>query len=164
LKGLLKLDGPIIPIISSMVRQDEEINKLLDDSESIHEFKGKIKEKLSECLNYDGNLKDKFYSLFKKESVFPEEDNISDENEIKSSTSSDDYSDEINSLRFKENKVKKNYNKKENPLDDLMERIGNPLKRLKQILSLMKKVIKIYNRFYRMIMICHILSRINPKY
>ena len=144
LKGLLKLDGPIIPIISSMVRQDEEINKLLDDSESIHEFKGKIKEKLSECLNYDGNLKDKFYSLFKKESVFPEEDYISDENEneIKSSTSSDDYSDEINGLGFKENKIKKNLNKKENPLDALMERIGNPLKRLKQILSLMKKVIK----------------------
>ena len=152
LKGLLKLDGPIIPIISSMVRQDEDVNKLLDDSESIHEFKGKIKEKLSECLNYDGNLKDKFYSLFKKESVFPEEDDISyesDENEIKSSTSSAD-SDEINGLSFKENKIKKNniyiegksIEKKKNPLDELMERIGNPLNRLKQILSLMKKVIK----------------------
>ena len=157
LKGLLKLDGPIIPIISSMVRQDEEINKILDDSESIHEFKGKIKEKLSECLNYDGNLKDKFYSLFKKESVFPEEDYYtSDENEIKSSSSSDYYSDEINSLGPKENKIKKSTpfegesegknkkidNIKENPLNKLMERIGNPLKRLKQILSLMKKVIK----------------------
>ena len=122
------------------------------DSESIHEFKGKIKEKLSECLNYDGNLKDKFYSLFKKESVFPEEDDISyesDENENKSSTSSAD-SDEINNLSFKENKIKKNniyiegksIEKKKKPLDELMERIGNPLNRLKQILSLMKKVIK----------------------
>ena len=86
LKGLLKLDGPIIPIISSMVRQDEDVNKLLDDSESIHEFKGKIKESLSECLNYDGNLKDKFYSMFKKESMVNDNDEISDEEENKSSS------------------------------------------------------------------------------
>ena len=112
LKGLLKLDGPIIPIISSMVRQDEDVNKLLDDSESIHEFKGMIKEKLSECLNYDGNLKDKFYSLFKKENVF------------------------IN------NKDDNNINEEQNPLDELMDKIGNPLIRLKKIFSLMKKVIQ----------------------
>ena len=133
LKGLLKLDGPIIPIISSMVRQDQDVNKLLDDSESIHEFKGKIKEKLSECLNYDGNLKDKFYSLFKKENVFSEgEDSLDEVEDNKSSSTSGDYSDDIN----------KEKEKKENPLNELMDRIGNPLTRLKQILLLMKKVIK----------------------
>ena len=135
LKGLLKLDGPIIPIISSMVRQDEDVNKLLDDSESIHEFKGKIKEKLNECLNYDGNLKDKFYSLFKKESVFYNEEDIpeneKDYEENKSSSASGDFSDEVNK------KIEDN-----NFLDNLMDKIGNPLNRLKQILSLMKDVIK----------------------
>ena len=129
LKGLLKLDGPIIPIISSMVRQDEDVNKLLDDSESIHEFKGKIKERLSECLNYDGNLKDKFYSLFTKESVLNNNEEFSDEEENKSSSSYS--SDELS---------KKNENK--NPLDELMDKIGNPLTRMKKIYSLMKKVIK----------------------
>ena len=131
LKGLLKLDGPIIPIISSMVRQDEDVNKLLDDSESIHEFKGKIKEKLSECLNYDGNLKDKFYSLFNKESVFYDEEEISenekDYEENKSSSNSADLSDDLDG---------------NNPLNNLMDKIGNPLNRLRQILSLMKDVIK----------------------
>ena len=130
LKGLLKLDGPIIPIISSMVRQDEDVNKLLDDSESIHEFKGKIKESLSECLNYDGNLKDKFYSLFKKESMFNDNDEISDEEENKSSSGGYS-SDELN---------KKNEN--QNSLDELMDKIGNPLNRMKKIYYLMKKVIK----------------------
>ena len=117
LKGLLKLDGPIIPIISSMVRQDEDVNKLLDDSESIHEFKGTIKEKLSECLNYDGNLKDKFYSLFKKENVF------------------------INSDNSKDIDNNNNEDEEQNPLDELMDKIGNPLMKLKKIFSLMKKVI-----------------------
>ena len=135
LKGLLKLDGPIIPIISSMVRQDEDVNKLLDDSESIHEFKGKIKEKLSECLNYDGNLKDKFYSLFKKESVFPDEEDISDnEKELE---------ENISSSASGENEEDSEKNcKNDNSLNKLMDKIGNPLNRLKQILLLMKKVIK----------------------
>ena len=187
LKGLLKLDGPIIPIISSMVRTDEDVNKLLDDSESIHEFKGKIKEKLSECLNYDGDLKEKFYSLFTEESLYPEEDkkeeldnesksyeeveddeidfesdNLEGIDENKSSSTSVDNSEGNNNncfnmnqnknskkkLQFKniENQDEKNnnINKSSNttPLNDLMEQIGNPLKRLKHILSLMKNVIK----------------------
>ena len=50
LKGLFKLDEPITPIISSMVRQDEDFNKLLDDSKSIHEFKGKLKKVLVNVL------------------------------------------------------------------------------------------------------------------
>jgi hypothetical protein len=112
-----------------MVRQDEDVNKLLDDSESIHEFKGKIKERLSECLNYDGNLKDKFYSLFTKESVLNNNEEFSDEEENKSGSSYS--SDELS---------KKNENK--NPLDELMDKIGNPLTRMKKIYSLMKKVIK----------------------
>jgi hypothetical protein len=29
---------------------------------------------LSECLNYDGNIKEKFFSLFSEESIYPSED------------------------------------------------------------------------------------------
>ena len=104
LKGLLNLDGPIIPIISSMVRSDEDVNKILDDSESIQEFKGKIKEKLSECLNYDGEIKDKFYSLFSKESIFPLDD-FKKENDIK--IKEEDEKIEINDV-FNEIQVNKN--------------------------------------------------------
>ena len=93
LKGLLQLDGPIIPIISSMVRTDEDVNKLLDDSESIQEFKGKIKEKLNECLNYDGELKDKFYSLFDKESIYPEEEDNNNNNNNEQNRSIDEEDD-----------------------------------------------------------------------
>ena len=149
LKGLLKLDGPIIPIISSMVRQDEDVNKLLDDSESIHEFKGKIKEKLSEMLNYKGKLKDKFYSLFTKESIFPKEEELSDIDENKNSSTSGDDSDENNNClsctnNNEVNNLGKNKKsgKKEKSLNELMEQIGDPSERLKLILSLMKKVIK----------------------
>jgi inositol hexakisphosphate/diphosphoinositol-pentakisphosphate kinase len=95
LKGLLQLDGPIIPIISSMVTSDEDTNKLLDvSSDDLHEFKDKIKKQMSECLNYDGNIKDKFNSLFNKESIYANEENseISDEY---------DYDNKIN--EFKEN-------------------------------------------------------------
>ena len=161
LKGLLNLDGPIIPIISSMVRSDEDVNKILDDSESIQEFKGKIKEKLSECLNYDGEIKDKFYSLFSKESIFPLDD-FKKENDIK--IKEEDEKIEINDV-FNEIQVNKNLqnefnninmdennNEKEkekeckiienNQFNELLDKIGNPLKRLKHILHLMKNVIK----------------------
>ena len=97
LKGLLQLNGAVIPIISSMVRNDEDVNKLLDDSESIHEFKGKIKENLSECLNYDGEIKEKFYSLFKKESLYPEDD-IKEENDGKNLEEEDEFDYESDTL------------------------------------------------------------------
>ena len=161
LKGLLQLDGPIIPIISSMVRTDEDVNKLLDDSESIHEFKDKIKEKLSQCLNYDGEIKDKFYSLFNIENIYPEEDKSNnleigktktgsinnnkdvDENISKSSSTSSENSD-INKNN-NSNYGDMDYNKKKrtnNPFNELTEHIGNPLKRLKHILLLVKNTIK----------------------
>ena len=168
LKGLLQLDGPIIPIISSMVRTDEDVNKLLDDSESIHEFKDKIKEKLSQCLNYDGEIKDKFYSLFNIESIYPEEEDKNNnvredeknkiniksntldfEESISSSTSSENVENNKNNRKNSDldNELNNNLNKKNNinnnnPFNELLEQIGNPLKRLKNILSLIKNVIK----------------------
>jgi hypothetical protein len=155
LKGLLQLDGPIIPIISSMVTSDEDRNKLLDvSSDDLHEFKEKIKKQMSECLNYDGNIKDKFNSMFTKESIYANEENSESsddtdelkENEEDECVSSDLSEDDNNNIEekkieFKENE-KKSEEKQEFPLYELLDKIENPLKRMKNILVLMKDVIK----------------------
>ena len=61
LQGLLQLDGPIIPIISSMVRKDDETAKILDvTSSQIPEVKEVIKKEISQCLNYNGDIRSKF--------------------------------------------------------------------------------------------------------
>ena len=71
LKGLLELEGPVIPIITSMVKNDENVNKLLDvSSDQIPEFRGKIKQHISDCLNFDGSIKQKFHELFLNENVY----------------------------------------------------------------------------------------------
>ena len=184
LKGLLQLDGPIIPIISSMVVCDEDRNKLLDvSSDDIHEFKEKIKRQMSECLNYDGNIKDKFNSMFTKESIYENEENSESSEEIESYeekdnidylTESSEYSDDNEITKSKEKKKldfhekeeksgkkeenknnldkeeeneKNSEEKEEFPLYELLEKIGNPLKRMKNILVLMKDVIKNIQRF-----------------
>jgi inositol hexakisphosphate/diphosphoinositol-pentakisphosphate kinase len=102
LKGLLQLDGPIIPIISSMVTCD---NNLLDvSSDDIHEFKDRIKKQMSEILNYDGLIKDKFNSMFDKESIY---DN--DEENSESSENENEMDDDILSIDDSEdNDLKKN--------------------------------------------------------
>ena len=184
LKGLLELDGPIIPIISSMVVCDEDRNKLLDvSSDDLHEFKEKIKQQMSECLNYDGNIKDKFNSMFTKESIYENEENSESSEEIESyeekdnidyltesSESSDDNEitkskekkkldfhekeeksgkkeENKNNLDKEEENEKNSEEKEEFPLYELLEKIGNPLKRMKNILVLMKDVIKNIQRF-----------------
>ena len=187
LKGLLQLDGPIIPIISSMVTSDEDTNKLLDvSSDDLHEFKDKIKKQMSECLNYDGNIKDKFNSMFNKESIYTHEENSengdsdsdddecnnkinedkekeNDEYDILSLDDSEDDNDNNNELFLKKDEKKnffkkneninenenekKNEEKEEYPLYELLDKIDNPLKRMKNILVLMKDVIKNIQRF-----------------
>ena len=164
LKGLLQLDGPIIPIISSMVTSDEERNKLLDvSSDDLHEFKEKIKKQMSECLNYDGNIKDKFNAMFTRESIYANEensensdDNYNETNEEKFNynyiLSSDDSEDNNNNEYLKKQEQnlyfkKESEEKEEYPLYELLDKIGNPLKRMKNILVLMKDVIKNIQRF-----------------
>ena len=158
LKGLLQLDGPIIPIISSMVTSDEDRNKLLDvSSDDLHEFKEKIKKQMSECLNYDGNIKDKFNSMFTKESIYANEDqseSSDDSDEIKENeddeSSSSDYSeDNNNNTEEKEKKNEFKEEKEEFPLYELLDKIENPLKRMKNILLLMKDVIKNIQSFLK---------------
>ena len=160
LAGLLEIEGNIIPIITSMVTSDEKSNKLLDlSSDEIHEIKNKIKIKLSECLNYDGPIKDKFNSMYQKESIY-EQENISENNSeedsnmqeiddecegCSSSESSEENSKESklinNKINIEENKEEKE-KEVEYPLYRLLDKIGNPFKRMKKVLILLKNVIE----------------------
>ena len=160
LAGLLEIEGNIIPIITSMVNADEKNNKLLDmSSDEIHEIKKKIKMKLSECLNYDGPIKDKFNSLFTKESIYPTDDsseNNSDdegfpdifEGKENGGCSSSESSEENNTEEKNQennknlNQKKKEKEKEEKPIYELLNKIGNPLQRMKNVIRLLKNVIK----------------------
>ena len=160
LAGLLEIEGNIIPIITSMVNADEKNNKLLDmSSDEIHEIKKKIKMKLSECLNYDGPIKDKFNSLFTKESIYPTDDsseNNSDDEGFpdifegkenggcsSSESSEENNTEEKNPENNKNlNQKKKEKEKEEKPIYELLNKIGNPLQRMKNVIRLLKNVIK----------------------
>ena len=160
LAGLLEIEGNIIPIITSMVNADEKNNKLLDmSSDEIHEIKKKIKMKLSECLNYDGPIKDKFNSLFTKESIYPTDDsseNNSDDEGLpdifegkenggcsSSESSEENNTEEKNQENNKNlNQKKKEKEKEEKPIYELLNKIGNPLQRMKNVIRLLKNVIK----------------------
>ena len=160
LAGLLEIEGNIIPIITSMVNADEKNNKLLDmSSDEIHEIKKKIKMKLSECLNYDGPIKDKFNSLFTKESIYPTDDsseNNSDDEGLpdifegkenggcsSSESSEENNTEEKNPENNKNlNQKKKEKEKEEKPIYELLNKIGNPLQRMKNVIRLLKNVIK----------------------
>ena len=61
LQGLLQFEGNLIPIITSMVRNDEQINKLLDVyCTDVEPLRKKVKNNLNDFCNYDGCLKDKY--------------------------------------------------------------------------------------------------------
>ena len=164
LAGLLQIEGNIIPIITSMVTSDEKNSKLLDmSSDEIHEIKSKIKKKLSECLNYNGPIKDKFNSMFTRESIYASEDNsensdddfnniyaCKENEECSSSESSEDNSHEKNIINEKNINKEENKEKKEEeeyPIYALLDKIGNPLKRMKNVLVLLKDVIKYLQGF-----------------
>ena len=168
LAGLLEMEGSIIPIITSMVTSDEKSNKLLDlSSDEIHEIKKEIKSKLSECLNYDGPIKDKFNSMFTKESIYDKEDNsenesdddgnineINDENEGCSSSESSEENSKDNkpsnnkSININISEEKKEEKKEvEYPIYELLDKIGNPLTRMKKVLTLLQNVIENIQQF-----------------
>ena len=67
LQGLLQLEGNLIPIITSMVRKDENINKFLDvSSNEIENFRKSVKSNINDFCNYDGNLKEKYNNFIYK--------------------------------------------------------------------------------------------------
>lgn len=64
LQGLLQLEGHLIPIISSMVRRDETIGGILDETfPETESLRKTVKSNLKDFCNYDGDLKNKFSSL-----------------------------------------------------------------------------------------------------
>ena len=116
LQGMLQLDGEPIPIISSMVMKDPNITKALDvNGDQVPEVKGKIKQEISECLNYNGKLIEKFKMLFKINSIYPDAKN-------------DEEINEKNKIQF--------------PLYDLLNKIGNPYDKMKRILVYMNNFIE----------------------
>ena len=61
LQGLLQLEGNLIPIITSMVWKDEQINKLLDVNCTSSDLnRREAKKNLNDFCNYDGPLKEKY--------------------------------------------------------------------------------------------------------
>ena len=68
LQGLLQLEGSLIPIITSMVWKDEQINKLLDvNCTSCDINRREAKKRLNEFCNYNGQLKEKYINFIKCE-------------------------------------------------------------------------------------------------
>ncbi|MCQ2816069.1 MAG: histidine-type phosphatase, partial [archaeon] len=160
LQGFLQLEGPMIPIISSMVRKDKNISQALDIScDQIPEVKSKIKSEISECLNQNEQLFDKFHSIFKKEELIEELNPIEDPNELLAAKTEDssklklkfsrlgsmdkEYKEEdIDQGCLDENGETYVFDKTKSPLDNVMLQIGNPKKRMFKILDLMDKVIE----------------------
>ena len=68
LQGLLQLEGNLIPIITSMVWKDEQINKLLDvNCTSCELNRREAKKNLNDFCNYDGQLKEKYINFINNE-------------------------------------------------------------------------------------------------
>ena len=65
LQGLLQLDGSLIPIVTSMVGNDEKVSLLLDARNSDTEHLRKnVKINLEELFHSDGDLKEKYNKIF----------------------------------------------------------------------------------------------------
>ena len=64
LKGLLQLDGSLIPIVTSMVRNDDKVSMLLDASNSdIEDLRKSVRQHLEELFHSKGNLKEKYIQI-----------------------------------------------------------------------------------------------------
>ena len=114
LQGFLQLDGSLIPIISSMVRNDEKVSKLLDASNGdIEHLRKNVKKKLEELFHYKGDLKDKYNEmLFNKD--IKNEDNT-----------------EINKIK-----------ERQKPFYDLIDEIGNFEGQMNEVQQLLGQFIK----------------------
>ena len=64
LQGLLQLDGSLIPIVTSMVRNDDKVSKLLDACNSdIEHLRKNVKNNLEELFHTEGDLKEKYNKI-----------------------------------------------------------------------------------------------------
>ena len=116
LQGLLQLDGSLIPIVTSMVRNDEKVSELLDANNSdIEHLRKNVKTNLEEFFHSDvNNLKEKYNELLLKNN----NNNINDNN-----------SNDVTIQRQK-------------PFYDLINNIGNFQEQMNKIYELLGLFIK----------------------
>ena len=68
LQGLLQLEGNLIPVITSIVKKNEQINKLLDVNCTSSDLNRRsAKKNLNEFCNYNGQLKEKYINFINNE-------------------------------------------------------------------------------------------------
>lgn len=164
LQGLLQLDGSIIPIIFSMIRKDDAVLNILDDSnQEVTKYKKQIKKDLSEMLHFNGSLLDKFKEYIlncdegskkeKEEEKGEKEINIKEEIKIKDILQNKLKIDET--VNFKQPHPVRKSSSRNNSLESLtgkeiginydkylfkiMERIENPLIEMKTMNILIEK-------------------------
>ena len=126
LQGLLQLDGSLIPIVTSMVRNDDKVSKLLDDNNSdIEGLRKKVKKNLEELFHSKENLKEKFTQILYKDI---------DNKETKN--------------KFNNNKIDiEKINKRQKPYFDLIDEIGNfqlQMNKIYELLGLFTKHLKTF--------------------
>ena len=112
LQGLLQLDGSLIPIVTSMVRNDDKVSKLLDVSNSdIEGLRKNVKKNLEELFHSKENIKEKFNKMVYKD---------------------------INNKKVNIEKIKK----RQKPFLDLIDEIGNFQLQMNKIYELLGLIIK----------------------
>ena len=117
LQGLLQLDGSLIPIVTSMVRNDDNVSELLDANISdIEHLRKKVKNNLEELFHYNGNIIEKYNQL-----LFNSDDNKNTLN---------------NNSNFETIK------KRQKPFYDLINSIGNFQEQMNKIYELLGLFIK----------------------
>ena len=67
LKGLLELEGALAPVLAIMIRNDEAVQSMLNDSTEAESILNNVKEQLNELFHSDEPMYDKFKNLFKEE-------------------------------------------------------------------------------------------------
>lgn len=68
LKGLLDLDGALPPILAVMVKLDEDVQEMLNDSQNLQDgLLQKVKEQIQDLFHTDKPIYEKFKEMFKEE-------------------------------------------------------------------------------------------------
>ena len=67
LKGLLELEGALAPVLAIMIRNDEAVQDMLNDSTEAEGILNNVKEQLNELFHSEESMYDKFKQIFKEE-------------------------------------------------------------------------------------------------
>lgn len=67
LKGLLFLEGALAPVLAIMVRNDEAVQLMLNDSSEAEDLLSKVKVHLHELFHSKSNILEKYLQMFKEQ-------------------------------------------------------------------------------------------------